>query len=89
MLVVETTDFADHRKGNGAAIPSGSRKRLTERYTLTEDGTQILVDYVLEDPDFLSQPVVDQAIWRFAPHMELNPYSCDSEVAQRYLRDEE
>lgn len=89
VLVVETTHFSDHRKGNGAAIPSGPRKRLTERYTLAEDGTQILVDYVLEDPDYLSRPVVDQAIWRYAPHMELNPYSCDSDVARRYLQGEE
>ena len=88
VLVVETTHFADHRKGNGAAIPSGPRKRLTERYALAEDGTQILVDYVLEDPDYLSEPVVDQAVWRYAPHMELNPYSCDRDVAERYLQGE-
>lgn len=85
VLVVETTNFAPHRKGNGAAIPSGSQKRLTERYALQQGGTSLVVDYVLEDPDYLRQPVVHQAVWRYAPQMDFNAYSCDPEVARRYL----
>ena len=88
VLVVETTNFAPHRKGNGQTIPSGPQKRLTERYGLNESGTQLIVEYVLEDPDYLSRPVAGRFEWQFAPHMEFNPFSCDPEVARRYLRGE-
>lgn len=89
VLVVETTNFAPHRKGNGQAIPSGPQKRLTERYALDESGTRLLVEYVLEDPDYLSRPVADRFEWQYAPQMNFNPYSCDPEVARRYLRGEQ
>ncbi|NIW25119.1 MAG: hypothetical protein GWN29_11425, partial [Gammaproteobacteria bacterium] len=42
-----------------------------------------------EDPDYLSRPVAGRFEWQFAPQMELNPYSCDREVAGRYLRGEQ
>jgi len=84
-LVVETTHFAPHRSGNGRGIPSGERKRLLERYSLNEDGTRIIVDYTLEDQEFLAEPLVDSFRWQYAPHMDLIPFTCDLEVAERYL----
>ncbi|HSG65835.1 MAG TPA: hypothetical protein VLD39_12580, partial [Gammaproteobacteria bacterium] len=85
VLVVETTQFTPHRRGNGTAIPSGAQKKLTERYALSEDGAAIRLDYVLEDPEYLAEPVAHTAIWRYSPQMERVPYSCDREVAGRYL----
>jgi len=88
VLVVETTNFAPHRRGNGQAIPTSPQKRLTERYALEESGTRLRVDYVLDDPDYLSRPVAGRFEWQFAPQMDFNPYSCDPEVARRYLNSE-
>ncbi len=87
VLVVETTQFTPHRRGNGSAVPSGVQKKLTERYALSADGTAITLDYVLEDPEFLAEPVVHTAVWRYSPDLDLVPYSCDPEVARRYLND--
>lgn len=89
VLVVETTQFTPHRRGNGSAIPSGPQKRLTERYALSEDGAELTLEYDLEDPEYLAAPVVHTAIWRYSPDLDLVPYSCDPEVATRYLHEQE
>ncbi len=86
-LVVETTQFTPHRRGNGSAVPSGPQKKLTERYALAENGTALALEYVLEDPEYLAEPVVHTAMWRYAPHLERVEYSCDREVARRYLNE--
>lgn len=86
-LVVETTQFTPHRRGNGSAIPSGPRKKLTERYALNGDGSELRLDYVLEDPEYLAAPVTHTAIWRYSPQLDFTPFSCDPEVARRYLND--
>ena len=85
VLVVETTQFAPHRSGNGRGLPSGVQKRLTERYRLDEDGARMFVDFVLEDPEYLTEPLADTFVWTYAPHMELIPFSCDPNIARRYL----
>ena len=85
VLVVETVHFAPHRSGNGRGLPSGAQKRLTERYRLSGDGTRLFIDYVLEDPEHLTEPLADTFGWTYSPHMQLIPYSCDREVARRYL----
>jgi hypothetical protein len=53
VLVVETTSFADHPWGTARGIPSGARKRVVERYRLTDDGETLTVDFTLEDPEYL------------------------------------
>jgi hypothetical protein len=84
-LIVETTQFMPHRRGNGSMVPSGPQKKLTERYALTNDGSVLNLEYVLEDPEFLEEPIVHTAVWRYSPHLERVEYSCDREVARRYL----
>ena len=88
VLVVDTTLFEDHGYGNGSGIPSGAQKHIIERYALDEDGKTLSIDYVLEDPEYLSAPVTDTRQWRYAPHLDLLPNTCDLETAQRFIRDE-
>ena len=85
VLVVETIHFAPHRSGNGRGLPSGAQKRLTERYRLGDAGNRLFVDFVLEDPEYLIEPLEDTFAWTYSPHMELIPFSCDTDVARRYL----
>jgi hypothetical protein len=84
-LVVDTVDFADHRSpyGSGTGIPSGAEKHVVERYRLSDDGTHALVDIVLEDPEYLAEPVTAQFVWRYSPHFEMLQLGCDREIAMR------
>lgn len=86
VLVVDTTLFDDHGYGNGSGIPSGPQKHIIERYSLSEDGRNLSIDYVLEDPEYLARPATDTRQWRYAPHLELLPNVCDLEVAQRSIK---
>jgi hypothetical protein len=51
-LVVDTVGFADHRSpyGSGTGIPSGAEKHVVERYRLSDDGAQAIIEILLEDP---------------------------------------
>jgi hypothetical protein len=96
-LVVDTTLFAEHRLGNSQGLsfaprlantqglPSGPRKRVVERYQLSQDGTRLLINFVLEDPDFLAEPLTVSTEWDFAPALQLLRFGCDPEQAQRFL----
>ncbi|MGI9258471.1 MAG: DUF6152 family protein [Gammaproteobacteria bacterium] len=84
LLVVETTNFADHGAGSGYGIPSGSGKRVMERFQLSDDGTQISYSGVLESPEYLVEPVT----WNFAfnnrPDLSHSERGCDLENARRF-----
>ena len=90
MLVVDTTLFADHRVGNsfGSAfatgLPSGPRKHVVERYRLSEDRTRILIDFVVEDPEYLAAPITASAEWDYAPQQRLQRFGCTPEQARRF-----
>ena len=87
VLVVDTVLFDDHAFGNGSGIPNGTQKHIVERYSLTDNGTTLSIDYVLEDPEYLAEPVTDTRQWRYAPELELLPNQCDLENARRYVED--
>ncbi len=90
VLVVDTTQFADHRTGNNIpltdtqGIPSGSQKHVVERYRLSEDRTRLLIDLVVEDPEYLTEPLTAHMEWDYAPALELMPFDCDPEQARRF-----
>ncbi len=89
VLVVDTTLFKEHRapisgqQGN-EGVPSGLGKHVVERYALSEDGTRILIDFVLEDPEYLAEPFTGTVEWYYAPHFEMLGFGCNPEVSRRY-----
>lgn len=95
-LVVDTTLFAEHRLGNSQGLsfapklantqglPSGPRKRVVERYQLGQDGTRLLLTFVLEDPDYLAEPLTVSTEWDYAPALPLLRFGCDPEQARRF-----
>jgi hypothetical protein len=85
VLVVETTSFADNPWGTARGIPSGERKRVVERFRLTDNGETLTVDFTIEDPEYLTEPFSGAEQWRYAPQLELVPNKCEIEAAQRYL----
>jgi hypothetical protein len=86
-LVVDTVLFSDHRSGNGNGVPSGSQKHTVERYSLADDGTHIIIDLFLEDPEYLAEPFEGRLEWNYVPQLELYRYDCDPEVSRRFRLD--
>ena len=86
VLVVETTLFEPHRSPViGSGVPSGPAKRVVERYALSDDGTQIAIDFVLEDPEYLGEPFTGTVVWHYAPHFPYLGFDCDPENAGRFM----
>ena len=95
-LIVDTTLFAEHRLGNSQGLsfapklantqglPSGPRKRVVERYQLAQDGTRLLISFVLDDPDYLAEPLTVSTEWDYAPTLPLLRFGCDPEQARRF-----
>ncbi len=84
-LVVDTANFADHRSPYQIGVPSGARKHVVERYRLAEDGTRIVVDFMLEDPEFLAEPLNHTRELVFSPELTLNEFNCDPETTRRFV----
>ena len=84
LLVVETTNFADHGAGTGYGIPSGSGKRVTERFQLSDDGTQMSYEGVLESPEYLVEPVTWNFVFNNRPELSHSERGCDLENARRF-----
>ena len=93
VLVIESTGFpsmtaglasAWDPNGNGADIPSSDQKMLVERYTLSEDGAQLYLDYTVTDPAFLTEPFSDRITWHRMPEdSPIHEFECDADIALR------
>ena len=84
-LVVDSRHFRPHPSGN-RPYPSSTRKRLIERYRLSDNNTGIVIDWTLEDPEYLTAAVNHTFEWQHSPHIERQPFSCDADSAAEYLR---
>jgi hypothetical protein len=84
-LVVDSVQYADHREGNNVGLPSGARKHLVERFSLSADRRHMSYSGVLEDPDFIAKPVEFSSQWDYRPDLEPTGLPCDLDVARRYL----
>jgi len=74
--------------GAGADIPSSELKTVTERYTVSEDGQTLFVEYTVDDPAYLTGSYtgrVDHA--RVPDDAPMYPYECDVESASMFSRD--
>jgi hypothetical protein len=86
-LVVETTNFSDHANGLSMALPSSTRKRLTERFRVGADGKSLIYSGVIEDPVYLTRPVEWSGEWVYRPNMPHSNEKCDVGVARKFLND--
>jgi hypothetical protein len=92
VLVVDSRLFADHLLGNYTGsgkelreLPSGPRKHLVERYQVSDDRTRLLISTVVEDPDYLAEPLTMTMEWDYTPQLRLLRFGCDPQQSQRYL----
>ncbi len=85
-LVVDTRLFADSRSTlPGTGLPSGAQKHVVERYALSDDGTRISIDILLEDPEYLAEPFEYTLEWRSSGYSELLTYACEASQAARFM----
>jgi hypothetical protein len=84
-LVVDTTHFTEHKQGNSMSLPSGLRKHVVERFSLSDDHKHLEYGFVLEDPDYLAAPVTYSAEWDYRPDLSPSGLPCDLDVARRFL----
>jgi len=86
-LVVDTRNFSNNGAGNAFEIPSGAQKHVVERFSLSADRKQIEYAFLLEDPEFLSEPVRGEGTWDFRPDLKPLANQCDPEIARRFLQE--
>jgi hypothetical protein len=85
VLVIDTTHFAAHRRGNAWGLPSGTGKHLVERIALSADRTTLSYTFVIEDPEYLEEPISGSLILDHRPDLSFVDLPCDLESARRYL----
>jgi hypothetical protein len=84
-LVVDTRLFADHRVANGPGVPSGSQKHTVERFALSADGTELEIEIMVEDPEYIVEPFTANAVWTYAPNRTLERFECDPANARSFF----
>jgi len=70
-LVVDTTNVSYQRTPYQIGVPSGGQNHVVERYRLTEDGTHIDFNMVLEDSEYLTEPMSHDRELNHSPHLEM------------------
>lgn len=84
VLVVDTVNYDYNRAGNRSGIPGSTQKHSVERYQLTEDGKQLKIDYVIDDPVYMVEPMTGGIVLDYAPDRELMPFECNQSNARLY-----
>lgn len=87
-LVIDTTNFRDHRSPYQNGIPSGAQKHVVERYRLHDDGTRLSVEFSLEDPEYIVGSMNHSRDLIYSPDIEMTPFDCDLEATRRFLPDQ-
>ena len=85
VLIVDTRNFEDHRSPYQTGVPSGAQKHVVERYELSEDGTRILLDFMLEDPEYFVASMTHNRELIYSPDHEPTRFDCDSESTRRFV----
>ena len=83
-LVVDTVNFAENAMGNTFGLPSGPDKHVVERFSLNEDNTRLIYEFVLDDPTYLAAPVTGQYVWEYRPDLDRGESDCDVDTAGRF-----
>lgn len=82
-LVVDTTLLEEHRSSLIDGSPMGTRRRITERFRLSPDRTRLLIDFHVDDPDYLAEPFSGTLEWVYTPQLDIIPIDCDPDVSRR------
>ena len=85
-LVVDTAYFAPAQWGIGNGVSSSEQKHLIERFTLMGDGRRMRLEYTIEDPVYLTEPVsLSQTFGLDSGYPWQDEYGCDAEASSRHI----
>ncbi len=84
-LVVDTRNFEDHRSPYQIGLPSGGQKQVVERYRLIKNGTRIALEFTLEDPEYIAEPLTHARELIYSPHLQMSRFDCDPEATRRFV----
>ena len=85
VLSIDTMYFTADHWGLGRGAPSGLQKHVVERYTLSDDGLELALEYTFEDPEYLSEPVTESGELLLKPGYAMEEWNCDPGSARRHL----
>jgi hypothetical protein len=73
--------------GNGADVPSSAQKAVRERYSVSDDGSTLTVEYTIADLMYLTEPYTSRVeLTRVPEGTQMYPYDCDVESAGMWSR---
>ncbi len=85
-LLVDTIGFPDDvRWGLAPGLNSSNQKHIKERYTLNEDGLGMTFSITIEDPVYLSEPLIINGTYQKFADVPIEPFECDLDAASRSL----
>ncbi len=82
-LVVETVDVAANIAEDNLAIHNSDQASSMERYTLSEDGTRLHMQFTLTDPMMYYEPLTFERTRLFTPEVSLEDAPCEAISGQR------
>lgn len=85
-LVIDTADFSAGSRDGITGLPASPRKRMEERLSVGDDGKTLRYEFLLEDPEYLLEPVSGKAVWDYRPDLEPTAAECDLDSARRFLQ---
>jgi hypothetical protein len=85
VLVIDSANFAPHRSPYQNGVPSGPQKHVVERYRLVEDGAHMIIEFVLEDPEYIVGSMTHSRDVRYSPDVDMSPFNCDLEATSRFV----
>lgn len=72
-------------KGPPVDIPSSEQKSVVERYSVSEDGQVLTLEYYIEDPVYLTEGYTSSMTMdRAAESISIFPFECDVDSAKRF-----
>jgi len=87
-LVVDTAYFAPAQWGIGSGVSSSEQKHLVERLTLKEEGRRLEIQYTIEDPVYLAEPVsISTTLALDIDYPFQDNYGCDPEASSKHITD--
>jgi hypothetical protein len=81
-LVVETVDVAAGLVDDQLAMHNSDQARSIERYTVSPDGRGLNVEFTLEDPVMLKEPLTIRRLRVLTPDTALDRRPCDTIAGQ-------
>ena len=74
-LVVQTTDIG-WRYVDDLGTPQSEDVVIDERFTLSDDGTELTWEAEITDPANFTEPVAQRIVWTWVPGHEIKPFNC-------------